>query len=140
MLPDGAHLRGEDWTIFYLGQSASSAVAPMLSHEEVRSGPGGNARASMFPSDDRPKRGAPGGGLLYVLNCVRCREDKSVRRGAQVKAMALATPHPYVQVYKVRPTRRVWYVRGRLNYVAVVAARSGRVLPESGSRGAATHL
>ncbi|RSH89393.1 hypothetical protein EHS25_002505 [Saitozyma podzolica] len=114
MLPDGAHLRGEDWTIFYLGQTASSAVAPMFSHEELRSSANANAtaststnanlnpRASMMlaDADDRPKRGSPGGGLLYVLNCVRCKEDKTVRRGAQVKAMAIATHHPYIQIYK----------------------------------------
>lgn len=117
MLPDGAHLRGEDWTIFYLGQTASSAVAPMFSHEESRSGASTNANAStstnanvnprastlLANADDRPKRGSPGGGLLYVLNCVRCKEDKTVRRGAQVKAMAIATHHPYIQIYKVGP-------------------------------------
>lgn len=102
MLPDGAHLRGEDWTIFYLGQTASSSVSPMLQHESntVDKARLISNRASMFPPNERPRRGAPGGGLLYVLNCVRMKEDKSMRRGAMVKAMAIATPNPYIGIYK----------------------------------------
>ncbi|OCF42058.1 hypothetical protein I317_04145 [Kwoniella heveanensis CBS 569] len=100
MLPDGAHLRPEDWTIFYLGQTASSAVAPMLSHESsLRISSESDRRASMMPSD-RATRGVAGGGLLYVLNCVRMKEDKKVRRGAMVKAMAICTPNPYIGIYK----------------------------------------
>jgi hypothetical protein len=140
MLPDGAHLRGEDWTIFYLGQTASSAVAPMFSHEELRSSANANAtaststnanlnpRASMMlaDADDRPKRGSPGGGLLYVLNCVRCKEDKTVRRGAQVKAMAIATHHPYIQIYKVGPGAGISCaraVRGRVCRSLLITVR-----------------
>lgn len=102
MLPDGAHMRGEDWTVFYLGQSPQSSVAPMLTHESdtVDKARLANKRASMFPSSERPRRGAPGGGLLYVLNCVRMKEDKTVRRGAMVKALAIATPHPYIGIFK----------------------------------------
>ncbi|WVF69207.1 hypothetical protein IAT40_003983 [Kwoniella sp. CBS 6097] len=100
MLPDGAHLRPEDWTVFYLGQTASSAVAPMLSHESsLRISSESDRRASMMPSD-RATRGVAGGGLLYVLNCVRMKEDKKMRRGAMVKAMAICTPNPYIGIYK----------------------------------------
>ena len=102
MLPDGAHLRSEDWTVFYLGQTASSAVAPMLAHEHSPVASSfKDKRASALPLHERPKRGVAGGGLLYVLNCVRMKEDKTVRRGAMVKALAVATPHPYIGVYKV---------------------------------------
>ena len=100
MLPDGAHLRAEDWTVFYLGQTASSAVAPMLSHE--------SSMQLAEPDDSTgesslglPKRGVAGGGLLYVLNCVRMKEDKKMRRGAMVKALAICTPYPYIGIYKV---------------------------------------
>lgn len=107
MLPDGAHLRDKDWTIFYLGQSAQSAVAPILSHEEGESSPDKRASASSNPDDEnRPKRGSPGGGLLYVLNCVQCKTDKTVRRGALVKALAVATHYPFIQVFKVHTERR----------------------------------
>lgn len=97
MLPDGAHLRGEDWTVFYLGQTESMSVSPMLSHEDKARL---SKRMSMLPPSERPRRGTPGGGLLYVLNCVRMKEDKSVRRGAMVKAMAIATPYPHIGIYK----------------------------------------
>ncbi|ORY28496.1 putative cell polarity protein [Naematelia encephala] len=98
MLPDGAHLRPEDWTVFYLGQTPSSAVAPVLSHEFKTTS--SERRASVLDPASRPKRGVAGGGLLYVLNCVRMKEDKSVRRGAQVKALAICTPNPYIGIYK----------------------------------------
>lgn len=106
MLPDGAHLRAEDWTVFYLGQTASSAVAPLLSHEaEVRASMESDRRASMMQhSGEKPRQGVAGGGLLYVLNCVRMKEDKKMRRGAMVKAMAICTPCPYIGIYKVSHT------------------------------------
>lgn len=72
MLPDGAHLRAEDWTIFMLNQR------PLQPTES--------------PEGNRP--------LLYVLNLVRTKHDESVRRGALVKAMAICTPHQYIQIYK----------------------------------------
>ena len=104
MLPDGAHLRPEDWTVFYLGQTASSAVAPMLSHESsVRISTVSDRQTSMLQASGELKRGVAGGGLLYVLNCVRMKEDKKMRRGAMVKALAICTPNPYIGVYKVRP-------------------------------------
>ncbi|WVQ65758.1 uncharacterized protein L199_003936 [Kwoniella botswanensis] len=111
MLPDGAHLRAEDWTIFYLGQTPSSAIAPMLSHESSmrlstessssNTSNDDNRRTSVMPLD-RATRGVAGsgGGLLYVLNCVRMKEDKKMRRGAMVKAMAICTPNPYIGIYK----------------------------------------
>lgn len=102
MLPDGAHLRGEDWTIFYLGQTNSMSVSPMLQHESttVDKARITAKRASIIPPSERPRRGTPGGGLLYVLNCVRMKEDNRVRRGAMVKALAIATPNPYIGIYK----------------------------------------
>jgi hypothetical protein len=102
MLPDGAHLRPEDWTVFYLGQTASSAVAPMLAHESMMGlSAAAERRASMMMADSKPKRGVAGGGLLYVLNCVRMKEDVKMRRGAMVKALAICSPHPFIGVYKV---------------------------------------
>lgn len=107
MLPDGAHLRPEDWTVFYLGQTASSAVDPLLSHEseaslQTRTSTDSDGRASTMMTFSRATRGVAGGGLLYVLNCVRMKEDKKMRRGAMVKAMAICTPNPYIGIYKVR--------------------------------------
>ncbi|GAA5928125.1 AFI1/MesA family protein [Sporobolomyces koalae] len=74
MLPDGAHDRTEDWTVFYLNQ-----IQPLTVVE---------------PSHPREP------GLLYVLSLVRTKKDASVRRGALVKALAVATRNPYIQIYK----------------------------------------
>jgi hypothetical protein len=110
MLPDGAHMRLEDWTVFDLGQTALSAIAPFLSHEDQVPATNGHNRQSTTSSSisviedgptEKPKRGTAGGGLLYVLNCVRMREDSRVRRGASVKAMAICSPYPYIQIFKV---------------------------------------
>jgi hypothetical protein len=100
MLPDGAHLRTEDWTVFYLGQDHALAIDPMLDHEESPS-TAVNKRASGMPRASRPKRGAVGGGLLYVLSCVRCKADKTAKRGALVKSLAICTPHPWIHIFKV---------------------------------------
>ncbi|KAG0224302.1 hypothetical protein BGW42_005198 [Actinomortierella wolfii] len=77
MLPDGAHLRTEDWTIFFLNQAKP---APWNGNKAL--------------TDN------PDGALLYVLNLVRTNHDASVRRGAAVKAMAICTTHQYLHVYK----------------------------------------
>ncbi|KAJ2161069.1 hypothetical protein GGF46_001740 [Coemansia sp. RSA 552] len=73
MLPDGAHARESDWTMFFLNQKA--------------------------PNDDGrvPEDGPP---LLHVLNLVRTKHDKEVRRGAIVKAMAVCTRHRFIHIYQ----------------------------------------
>ncbi|KAJ2721439.1 hypothetical protein GGI07_003952 [Coemansia sp. Benny D115] len=73
MLPDGAHTRESDWTMFFLNQKA----------------PDENGRV--------PEGGPP---LLYVLNLVRTKHDKEVRRGAIVKAMAVCTRHRFIHIYQ----------------------------------------
>ena len=55
MLPDGAHARSEDWTIFYLNQIPATAVKPKT------------------PS-------AHGSPLLHVMSSVRTKHDDRVRR------------------------------------------------------------
>ncbi|KAI7900700.1 docking domain of Afi1 for Arf3 in vesicle trafficking-domain-containing protein [Cokeromyces recurvatus] len=77
MLPDGAHLRSEDWTIFCLNQLIPNADQDI---EQMNSDP------------EKP--------LLYVLNLVRTKHDATARRGAIVKAMAICTRHQYLHIYK----------------------------------------
>ncbi|KAF8948312.1 hypothetical protein BGZ47_005614 [Haplosporangium gracile] len=77
MLPDGAHLRPADWTIFFLNRAKA---APW------------NGNTVAADNGDNP--------LLYVLNLVRTNHDASIRRGAAVKAMAICTTHQYLHVYK----------------------------------------
>ncbi|KAN0131977.1 Docking domain of Afi1 for Arf3 in vesicle trafficking domain containing protein [Lactarius tabidus] len=83
MLPDGAEKHLEDWTIFFLNQTSFNQIAPVLALE---------------PPDSAGKEQKSE--LLYVLNLVRTKHDKTVRRGAVVKAMAICTPHPFIQIFK----------------------------------------
>ncbi|KAF7984698.1 hypothetical protein HWV62_12994 [Athelia sp. TMB] len=88
MLPDGAEKQLEDWTIFFLNQTSFNTIAPVLALEEPESN--GNFQGE---AADRSE-------ILYVLNLVRTKHDKSVRRGAVVKAMAICTRHPFIQIFK----------------------------------------
>ncbi|KAI9168363.1 hypothetical protein H9P43_007735 [Blastocladiella emersonii ATCC 22665] len=72
MLPDGAHLRTSDWTVFFLNQRQDAAASPA--------------------SPDKP--------LLFVLNHVCTKHDASTRRGARMMAMAVASRHHFVHVFK----------------------------------------
>ncbi|KAH8996382.1 spindle pole body interacting protein [Lactarius akahatsu] len=83
MLPDGAEKHLEDWTIFFLNQTPFNTIAPVLALEI----PGSAGKENKSE-------------LLYVLNLVRTKHDKTVRRGAVVKAMAICTPHPFIQIFK----------------------------------------
>lgn len=65
MLPDGAEKQLEDWTIFFLNQTSFNTIAPVLALEDNESYNGETA--------DRSE-------MLYVLNLVRTKHDKSVRR------------------------------------------------------------
>ena len=75
MLPDGAERQLEDWTIFFLNQTPSNMISPVLALESSSpsSTEGGNA-----PGDGASK--GEDSELLYVLNLVRTKHDKSVRR------------------------------------------------------------
>jgi hypothetical protein len=68
MLPDGAERQPEDWTIFFLNQTPFNTIAPVLALDT----PG--IRTSLIEDED----GKPQ--LLYVLNLVRTKLDKTVRR------------------------------------------------------------
>ncbi|KAI1374991.1 spindle pole body interacting protein [Hypoxylon crocopeplum] len=51
-------------------------------------------------STDSEPEGGEGPPLIYVLNLVYTRHDKTVKRGAVVKAMAICTRHPFLHIYK----------------------------------------
>jgi hypothetical protein len=69
MLPDGAEKQLEDWTIFFLNQTPFNTIAPVLALET----PEPNGDDLHKEDGDKPE-------LLYVLNLVRTKHDKSVRR------------------------------------------------------------
>ena len=70
MLPDGAEKHLEDWTIFFLNQTPFNTIAPVLALEKPEDDLGEG-------SEDGPE---PKHELLYVLNLVRTKQDKSLPR------------------------------------------------------------
>lgn len=93
MLPDGAHLRDQDWTIFYLNQVPSNTVKPPLlldadagtsADEGDADGARANVRLSLEWSASRRVEGGDKGKdreeLLYVINCVKMKKDTTLRR------------------------------------------------------------
>ncbi|TFY69315.1 hypothetical protein EVG20_g3200 [Dentipellis fragilis] len=71
MLPDGAEKQLEDWTVFFLNQTPFNTIAPVLALEE--STVNGHDQDGAGRETDKPE-------LLYVLNLVRTKHDKTVRR------------------------------------------------------------
>jgi hypothetical protein len=69
MIPDGAEKQLEDWTIFFLNQTPFNTIAPVLALETPETN-----------GDDAQKEDGDKSELLYVLNLVRTKHDKSVRR------------------------------------------------------------
>ncbi|KAI1828313.1 spindle pole body interacting protein [Xylaria intraflava] len=133
MLPDQAHSRNQDWTIFFLHKDSSQEEeeaeqkrketqrkrrrrrrdkAAGVPSEEVGGIDGGNDSSVEDDNDDIDDDGEyddstdsePEGGegqpIIYVLNLVYTKHDKSVKRGAIVKAMAICTRHPFLHIYK----------------------------------------
>ncbi|BGP15794.1 hypothetical protein JCM10213v2_003783 [Rhodosporidiobolus nylandii] len=95
MLPDGAHDRQEDWTVFYLNQVPGLTCDPSLLRDTK-----GKGKAVEGGEGGETEKGGKGEGLLYVMSLVRTKKDATVRRGALVKALAVATRNPYIQIFK----------------------------------------
>jgi hypothetical protein len=70
MLPDGAERQPEDWTIFFLNQRPFNTIAPVLALE--------SSDTHSNEADGESEEKNPE--LLYVLNLVRTKLDKTVRR------------------------------------------------------------
>lgn len=68
MLPDGAEKHLEDWTIFFLNQTPFNTIEPVLALEDGHGDGGGEEGQEPKPE------------LLYVLNLVRTKQDKSLPR------------------------------------------------------------
>lgn len=132
MLPDQAHARTQDWTIFFLHKDTT----PEEDEEEKKARDARRRRrrrrrdreAGIIPEDedsaddhnddddddddydddwdddessDEEPEGGEGPPLVYVLNLVYTKKDKTVKRGAIVKSMAICTRHPFLHIYKV---------------------------------------
>lgn len=122
MLPDQAHVRNQDWTIFFLHKDTSQEEEEAEMKEERkrrRQRRRDRAAGLLAPedddsaeedeeedfdsdsSDDSEPEGGEGPPLIYVLNLVNTKQDKTAKRGAVVKAMAICTRHPFLHIYKV---------------------------------------
>lgn len=128
MLPDQVHSRTQDWTIFFLHKDTSQEdddeerkdkeerrkrrkrrkdkAAGIISENDDTNDEQGDEEDDEdedtdddLSSDSEPE-GGEGPPLIYVLNLVYTRHDKSVKRGAVVKAMAICTRHPFLHIYK----------------------------------------
>lgn len=121
MLPDQAHVRNQDWTIFFLHKDTSQEeeeaelkaekrelrqrkrdrAAGLLEPDDVETAAEAEVGdSSGEESDDSEPEGGEGPPLIYVLNLVNTKQDKTAKRGAVVKAMAICTRHPFLHIYK----------------------------------------
>jgi len=123
MLPDQAHVRNQDWTMFFLHKDTSQEDEEAeLKLEKrrrrrrkkdfaeglVEPGEEGDvaeeddlSESEDGSADESELEGGEGPPLIYVLNLVNTKQDKTAKRGAIVKAMAICTRHPFLHIYKV---------------------------------------
>ena len=115
MLPDQAHVRSQDWTIFFLHKDGAAEEEEgegrrrkkRRKQEEDGYANGGaedydedmSEEESEEESDDDDDS-LDGPPLVYVLNLVNTKQDNTVKRGAVVKAMAVCTRHSFLHIYK----------------------------------------
>ena len=122
MLPDQAHVRNQDWTMFFLHKDTSQEEEEAELKAEKRRrrrrrkdiaqglvepeegedfGEEEDVSESGDSADESEPEGGEGPPLIYVLNLVNTKQDKTAKRGAVVKAMAICTRHPFLHIYKV---------------------------------------
>lgn len=119
MLPEGTHMRSQDWTIFFLHKDAATEEAAgrrgrrkgrMKEDADAEEWEEGREEENDEDDDehDEDQEGseseddsaADGPPLVYVLNLVNTKQDTTVKRGAVVKAMAICTRHSFLHIYK----------------------------------------
>ncbi|KAF2197870.1 spindle pole body interacting protein [Delitschia confertaspora ATCC 74209] len=124
MLPDQAHVRSQDWTIFFLhkdnsandeekearrerrrrrkrikeGLEEDTEVGAEHAMEEESEDPSDSDYDEFADASDEADIDGPP--LVYVLNLVNTKQDNTVKRGAIVKAMAICTRHSFLHIYK----------------------------------------
>ncbi|KAG8627220.1 hypothetical protein KVT40_004703 [Elsinoe batatas] len=114
MLPDQAHMRTQDWTMFFLHKDNAEDEEIRREKMEKRKADreGRMANGELDPEEeeeddnsdgsleDEELRSVEGPPLVYALNLVTTKQDNTVRRGAVCKAMAICTRHPFLHIYK----------------------------------------
>lgn len=94
MLPEGAHLRETDWTVFFL-EDKNGGVGP------VRLEFFGSQRENNEVMDPPAKAEIQTRQTHYCcLNLVRTKKDPRVRRGAVVRSLAIVTPYRFYNHFK----------------------------------------
>ncbi|KAI9763186.1 MAG: hypothetical protein M1840_000852 [Geoglossum simile] len=130
MLPDQAHMRDQDWTVFFLHKDTANELEEdddedgsrrrrrrrrarereglvmgegLESDEQVLEGESADEYEDDGDDDDDGYDSSEcleGPPLIYVLNLVNTKPDKTAPRGARVKAMAICTRHSFLHIYK----------------------------------------
>lgn len=116
MLPDQAHVRSQDWTIFFLHKDAGmdddeqdagrkrrrrrKQEGGADDEDEVDAGSDEEQREGEDDDESDDEVTQDGPPLVYVLNLVNTKQDNTVKRGAVVKAMAICTRHSFLHIYK----------------------------------------
>ncbi|KAF2643383.1 spindle pole body interacting protein [Massarina eburnea CBS 473.64] len=116
MLPDQAHVRSQDWTIFFLHKDTTAEDEEKEARRELRrkrrrrkngeedsDDTTAGADEDDFSDDyteSEDEMDSDGPPLVYVLNLVNTKQDNTVKRGAIVKAMAICTRHSFLHIYK----------------------------------------
>ena len=124
MLPDQAHARKEDWTIFFLHKDPSEEGDLLEDDESQQVAKEGatqieGPKPSTEDARELDSQGGEAPPLIYVLNLVNTKHDSTDKRcisytglgaekvlthayrGAIVKAMAICTRHSFLHIYKV---------------------------------------
>jgi hypothetical protein len=151
MLPDQAHVRNQDWTIFFLHKDTSQeeeeaemkaerrrrrnrrkdiAEGLIEADEEDQEGDG-EEDIGESSSDESEPEGGEGPPLIYVLNLVNTKQDKTAKRGAVVKAMAICTRHPFLHIYKVSQVIDVYGLQ--LTFLATIITSIGGIFQSTAS-------
>ncbi|MCJ1307840.1 hypothetical protein MMC25_001488 [Agyrium rufum] len=115
MLPDQAHVRNQDWTMFFLhkdtseedehiedgeGRRLSSRGKDATNGDHAHGETNGNGLTSKVSEEDPDDDGGEGPPLIYVLNLVNTKHDNTQKRGAVVRSMAICTRHSFLHIYK----------------------------------------
>ncbi|KAF2110427.1 docking domain of Afi1 for Arf3 in vesicle trafficking-domain-containing protein [Lophiotrema nucula] len=130
MLPDQAHVRSQDWTIFFLHKDTTAedeerearrerrrkrrrrkegleddeddddTTAGADEDEDEKEEDGDESTDDESTEESDGDTEADGPPLIYVLNLVNTKQDNTVKRGAIVKAMAICTRHSFLHIYK----------------------------------------
>lgn len=145
MLPDQAHMRNEDWTIFFLHKDTSEAVTQDSVNGSAKRKRQENKNVQPDTSDtegdsveetDGEEEGAEGEGdgeeeieggegppLIYVLNLVNTKQDNTVRRSATLplSPMSIADDKSVTEV----PLSKPWpFVHGIPFFISTRYSRS----------------